>query len=362
MAISITSFSVPLAHADETVPEVEAYSPIIIRSLGGDAPTGLDPATIRGVYAIPNSRAFGTIAIIDAYDDPTIENDLAVFSKQFSLPACTSENGCFEKHKMDAGVTTDTGWAMEMALDVEWAHAIAPKAHIVLIEAKTASLANLLKAVDYASARTDLDAISISWGTTEFSNVSGQDNHFVSASGASYFASAGDNGHEVLWPAVSKNVIGVGGTTLHFNADHSFKVETAWSGSGGGLSRYEPEPAFQVSYSVPSASNRRAVPDVSYNADPASGYSIYSTTAPRGQKGWATVGGTSAGAPQWAALRVMSSTITLEKLYRRGRLSSYSAYFRDITEGSNGNCGFFCNASIKYDYVTGLGSPIRHSF
>lgn len=341
--------------------DTDAELPIEIQPYDGGGPRGLTPDVVRAAYNLPASSGRGTIAIIDAYDDPTIEEDLATFNKQFGLATCTTAKGCFEKHKMDATIKPNTGWAEETALDVEWAHAIAPKAKILLVEAKTASLANLLNAVDYARGRSEVVAVSMSWGSREFSSESNYDTRFASST-AVFFASSGDNGNGVSWPAVSTNVIGVGGTTLHLDGNGSVKSEVAWSGSGGGLSKYEAAPGFQIAYQVPHANGKRAVPDVSYNADPNTGYSVYTTTAPAGQKGWIVVGGTSAAAPQWAAIRAMSSTVTSDKLYKRAASSKYTSYFRDITSGSNGSCLIFCIADPQYDYVTGLGSPLRNSF
>jgi subtilase family serine protease len=248
-----------------------------------------------------------------------------------------------------------------VSLDVEWAHAIAPQAKILLIEAKTASGANLLDAIDYAAKRADVVAVSISWGGTEFSEETSLDSHFVSRSGAVFFAASGDDGAGVSWPAASPNVIGVGGTSLELFKSGSFISESAWAGSGGGVSAYEPEPDYQRAYNIPKAGGRRAVPDVAYNADPRSGYVVYKTTG-SSKNGWYTVGGTSAGAPQWAAIHALGHSASLEKLYADKASASTLAFFRDITSGANGTCKYYCNARAHYDYVTGLGSPQTAQF
>lgn len=333
-----------------------ANPPIHVRRAATPSPTGLSPAQIRAVYNLPSTGGSGTIAIIDAYDYPTAEKDLNVFSTQFGLPSCTSANGCFEKHMMAKKIPPNSGWALEAALDTQWAHAIAPNAKILLIEAKSASLTDLLAAVDYARGR-DVVAISMSWGGNEFSAESNYDSHFTSIYGATWFASSGDSGNGVSWPAVSSNVIAVGGTNLIFKADGSLLSETAWTGSGGGLSLYEPEPSYQVSYNVPNANGKRAVPDVSYNADPNSGVSVYDSISYQGQRGWFQVGGTSAGAPQWAAIKSLGLSASNNKFYQDAA-TDYPSYFRDITSGTNGVCGFSCTAVSGYDYVTGLGSPL----
>ena len=122
-----------------------------MRTSGGKSPSGVAPSVIKKIYNLPASGGAGTVAIIDAYDDATIENDLGVFDAAYGLPACTAKNKCFEKHLMATSTKTNSGWALETSLDVEWAHAIAPQAKILLIEAKTESGANLLGAIDYAA-------------------------------------------------------------------------------------------------------------------------------------------------------------------------------------------------------------------
>ncbi len=330
--------------------------PIHIFGSSTKSPTGLSPTQIKSAYNLPATGGHGTIVIVGAYDDTSIEADLAAFSKQFSLPACTSASGCFTKHKMSSKIGTDNGWAMETTLDVEWAHAIAPDAKILLVEATTPSGTNLIDAVDYAAKQPDASAISMSWGGAEFAEETTLDSHFISKSGAPFFASSGDNGAGASWPASSPNVIGVGGTSVTLDKKGSLTKETAWSGSGGGVSAYEKQPAFQKNYSIPKAGGMRAIPDVSYDADPTSGFSIV-----RGGS-WYKVGGTSAGAPQWAAIAALGSDVTNATLYADKASDKSAQYFRDIISGTNGSCGYFCTARAHYDYVTGLGSPQTASF
>ena len=329
-----------------------------IHILGGatKTPGGMTPAQIKSFYNLPSSGGHGTIVIVGAYDDATIEKDLAAFSAQFNLPACTTANGCFTKHPMTASIKTNSGWAMETSLDIEWAHAIAPSAKILLVEATTPSGANLLKAVDYAASVKNASAISMSWGGAEFPEEVSLDSHFKSVSGAPFFTSSGDNGAGASWPASSLFVIGVGGTTISLKTDKTFSKEIAWAGSGGGVSAYEKEPAFQNGYSIPKALGMRAIPDVSYDADPASGFSII-----RNGK-WFVVGGTSAGAPEWAAIAALGNGLNIANLYSDKSGASDANYFRDITAGSNGDCGYYCSARKHYDYITGLGSPLTDSF
>lgn len=279
----------------------------------------------------------------------------------YGLPVCTIKNGCLEKYMVASSTGKNSGWALETALDVEWAHAIAPQAKILIVEAKTQSGTNLLNAVDYAAARKDVVAISMSWGGSEFSEETSLDKHFVSASAAVFFASSGDHGTGASWPAASPNVVGVGGTSLELFKNGTLISESAWAGSGGGVSAYEPEPDYQRAYNIPKASGRRAVPDVAYNADPRSGYSVYKTNGST-KNGWYTVGGTSAGAPQWAAIEAIGHSVALTKLYTDKAAATTLSYFRDITSGANGTCQYYCDARKRYDYVTGLGVPQTINF
>jgi len=137
--------------------------------------------------------------------------------------------------------------------------------------------------------------------------------------------------------------------------------ESAWSGSGGGVSAYETEPDYQKTYNIPKAGGKRAIPDVSYNADPQSGFPVYKTTG-SSKNGWYEVGGTSAGAPQWAAIQSLDKSVSLSAIYKDKASTSTLKFFRDITSGSNGTCQYYCDARKRYDYVTGLGSPQTSKF
>lgn len=322
------------------------------RPFASTTPTGLSPATIKAVYNFPTSSTAGagtTIAIVDAYDHPNIEKDLNVFSQQYGLPPCTTANGCFKKVNQTGGTRyprTDSGWALEIALDVEWAHAIAPGAKILLVEASSNSFANLLAAEDYAKAHAQY--VSNSWGAGEFSGETAYDGHFVQ-SGVSFFVSAGDSGLPADYPSASPNVISVGGTTLHFDGSGNFSGETGWSDSGGGCSAYETATSAQSSFSQygqVSCGGKRATPDVSLDADPASGLSVYDSVRYQGQQGWFTVGGTSAGAPMWAARAAVAGAVVNAAYVYSGSIT-----YRDITSGNNG-----APCLVGYDLCTGRGS------
>ncbi|MBI3380053.1 S53 family peptidase [Candidatus Gottesmanbacteria bacterium] len=354
--------SLSTTYAASRIENFWARPPIHVYKSARTIPSGLTPTQIKNIYNLPENGGRGTIAIIAAYDNPTIEKDLNIFSKQFGIAACTTANSCFEKHKMDSNIAKNNGWALETSLDVEWSHAIAPQAKILLVEAKSSSGLHLLQAVDYARERKDVVAISMSWGGREFPTEVELDNHFTSNYGITFFASSGDNGAGVSWPAASANVVGVGGTTLNFKTDGNFSSEKAWTGSGGGVSKYETQPSYQTSYDIPKAYGKRAVPDVSYDADPASGFPVYKTVSSRTQNGWYTVGGTSAGPPQWAAIKALGLSASNEKFYADKASSSHAQFFRDIVSGANGTCTYYCESRKRYDYVTGLGSPLTVKF
>ncbi len=325
----------------------------ILRPQASTSPTGLSPATIKSVYSFPTSATAGagkTIAIVDAYDDPTAESDLAVFTSQFGLPACTTANGCFSKVNQTGGTSyprKDSGWALEISLDVQWAHAIAPGAHILLVEASSNSFANLLAAEDYAKAHAQY--VSNSWGGSEFSGENSYDSHFAQ-SGVSFFVSSGDAGLPAEYPSSSPNVISVGGTTLHFSGGN-FTSETGWSGGGGGCSQYENATSAQSGFSGYGQVNcggKRATPDVSLDADPASGVSVYDSTRYQGQQGWFQVGGTSASSPMWAGRSAVAGTV-VNSAYVYGNSITY----RDITSGNNG-----ASCLVGFDLCSGRGSWI----
>jgi subtilase family serine protease len=319
--------------------------------LSGPTPYGLSPAQIKTAYSFPTAGTAGagkTIAIVDAYDNPAAESDLNVFSRQYGLPECTTANGCFTKVSQ-TGTSKyprkDAGWALEIALDIQWAHAIAPGAKILLVEASSNSFANLLAAEDYA--KTHAQYVSNSWGASEFSGETSYDARFVQ-SGVSFFVSAGDNGTPAEYPSSSRNVISVGGTRLTGIGTASFS-ETGWTDGGGGCSLYETAPAAQSAFSGYAQANcggKRATPDVSLDADPASGVSVYMSTSYQGQTGWYAVGGTSASSPMWAGRSAVAGAV-VNHAYVYGN----SITFRDITSGNNG-----APCLVGFDLCTGRGS------
>jgi len=318
------------------------------------SPVGLTPAQMKAAYGFSTSNTAGagmTIAIVDAFDLPTAENDLNVFSAQFGLPACTTANGCFKKVNQTGGTKLpryNSGWGLEIALDIEWAHAIAPGAHILLVEASTNSFTNLLAAEDYA--KTHAQYVSNSWGGSEFSGETGAvyDNHFVQ-SGVSFFVSAGDAGLPAEYPSSSKNVISVGGTLLTFDGGGNLVSETGWSNGGGGCSLYETATSEQAGFSGYSQVNcggKRATPDLSLDGDPNSGAAVYDSSNYQGQSGWYQVGGTSLSSPMVAG-RAAVAGVVINSAYVYGN----NITFRDITAGNNG-----APCLVGFDLCTGRGS------
>lgn len=323
-----------------------------VRPDASTSPVGLTPSQMKAAYGFSTSNTAGsgmTIAIVDAYDLPTAENDLNVFSAKFGLPACTTANGCFKKVNQNGGSRLpkyNAGWGLEIALDIEWAHAIAPGAKILLVEASSNSFTNLLAAEDYAGAHANY--VSNSWGGNEFSGERSYDSHFLQT-GVTYFVAAGDAGLPAEYPSSSPNVISVGGTLLTFNPDGTLLSETGWSNGGGGCSVYEVANQAQSGfggYAQVNCGGQRATPDVSLDADPNSGAAVYDSSSYNGQKGWYQVGGTSLSSPMWAGRAAVSGAIT-NATYIYGASIAY----RDITSGNNG-----ADCLVGFDLCTGLGS------
>jgi hypothetical protein len=330
------------------------------------------PAQIQAAYQFNQVSYNGsgeTIAIVDAYNDPDIQSDVNTFDTQFKLPSTTisvvNETG---GSSLPAADPTG-GWEMEESLDVEWAHAMAPGAKIVLVEASFDDLSDLLTAVHYASGHANV--VSMSWGSSEFSGETSDDSDF-SAPGVAFVAASGDSGAPAEFPAASPNVLAVGGTSLTLNSSGGWGSETGWSGSTGGPSAYEPQPSYQVGV-VTTGTKMRATPDVAYDASSTGTYAVYDSDpyeiSPGESEslGWVAVYGTSAGAPQWSAILAIA-----DEGRAAGRLSALNSSgaqqvmdilyqkpgdFHDITSGtSTGNPEY--TAGPGYDYVTGLGSPM----
>jgi subtilase family serine protease len=330
-------------------------------------PSTLTPAQIRHAYGIDqasyivNGRTIQgdgsgqTIAIVSAYHDPYISRDLQTFDRQFGL-----SDPNFHQYYYGSASNTNDQWSQETALDVEWAHAIAPKANILLIEAASNKSSDLYQAVNWVRQQAGVSVVSMSWGARDFSGENGLDSYLTTPSGhngITFVAASGDGGAGELFPAISPNVVAVGGTNLNVDSRGNYQSETAWGSSGGGYSNYEREPGFQQSVQN---SGRRTGPDVAYNAG--TGVYIAWSQPSTGRQSWYSMTGTSAGAPQWAGIVAIADQIriaagrhtldgasqTLYALYN----SVMTGDFHDITIGSNGY-----SARSGYDLVTGRGTP-----
>jgi hypothetical protein len=371
---------------------LSAYTPLQIQQAYGINQISFNAGAVKG------DGTGQTIALVDAYYDPTIQSDLTAFSQKYGLSLLDGKNGdgTFTQANLSNLGTKNLSpanddWTLETALDVEWAHAMAPKANIVLVEAasdsqdpNTGEPTALLNAVQYAATNTGAAVVSMSWGISEVPLETSWDSFFTTP-GVTFVAASGDNGAGTIWPAVSPDVVSVGGTTLKLTRSNTISSETGWGygslsrllgGSGGGFSQYEPLPSYQQNSGISTSLTQfgaRLNPDVAYDADPSTGFSVVNAGS------WTTVGGTSAGAPQWAALiAIADQGRALDGLSPLGSTQTLSAFysnpsdFHDITKGSR--TGVYAlvdnNGSIVgrvavtpgpgYDLVTGLGTPIAN--
>jgi subtilase family serine protease len=353
-------------------------------------PWGLAPDTVRAIYKLPLTKNLvaavtggrGTIAIVDAYDYPTAKADFDTFSAKFGLPlasqdVCNGAMACFKV--VYAGGSKPSGncsWNQEAALDIEWAHAMAPYAQIVLVEAASSNFTDLFNAVTVAANEVSCGSascpsgssgegeVSMSWGGGEFSAETYYDS-YLKKSGVVFVASSGDVGGIVEYPSISPDAVAAGGSSLEFRGAPSastFTGEAAWCDGGGGKSLHEPRPAYQNGISLVGAA--RGVPDLSFDADPNSGVDVYDSTACGGYAGWLVFGGTSVAAPSLAGVInsaahfYASSALELDTIYSiYNTKSSYAGDFRDITTGKAR--GF--SAGPGWDFVTGVGSPLNYT-
>ncbi len=320
------------------------------------APGALAPSSVATAYGFPSGGGSGeTIALVDAYNDPTATGELSTFSNEYGLPPCTTSSGCFQKVDQTGGgsypANATPGWAIEESMDIEWAHGLAPSAHIVLVEATTTSYTDMFAAVRYAAQHAQY--VSMSWGGTEFLGETTFNSDFSATPTVSFFAASGDTASQVLYPSASPDVISVGGTTLTVTpSTHAWRGETAWTQAGGGCSRYESAAAAQKAYptydqSGATCSGFRGTPDISFDANPSTGVSVYdSVPLYTGRTGWFQVGGTSASTVM-AAARSAIAGAHVDAAYLYG--SNVLLY--DVKSGSNGH-----PCEVGYDLCTGLGS------
>jgi subtilase family serine protease len=376
------------------------------------------PAHIRAAYGLPalptsyanlsaaQAAALGagqTIYVVDAYHYPNAERDLAAFSTKFGLPLCKtvpittatpmplSSASNAQCTLSVVPVTMDTkgapeldsklpsynsAWAQEAALDIQWAHAIAPLARIVLLESRTNNVADMSVAVRMA-ARMGPGSVSMSFAANEGSWTSSYDTAFRS-SGLSYLAATGDWGAKAMWPSVSATVLAIGGTTLGYTGGNT-RTERAWSMTGGGISAFTLMPSYQSATALPAQSiynsstkasvKMRGVADVAFNADPGTPQYVAFTAPGSNTTGWYAYGGTSISTPQWAGLvaianaqRALKGKAPLgqnlhQALYDiASNATNYRLAFSDVMTGANGSCTA-CRATAGYDTPTGLGTP-----
>jgi subtilase family serine protease len=336
-------------------------------TLTGSGPSGsFLPADLKKAYGLPSTGGSGTIVLIGSYHYPTALSDFNSFSSYTGLPTETSTNPLLNTNKVFQVVyatgrqpnTQPSGnYSLEAALDIEWAHAMAPNAKIVLVEATTNTTIDLFYgAVEKGNNLPGVQQISMSYGGSEFSSQTYFDAIFTHT-GIVYFASSGDTGGVILWPSSSANVVGVGGTSLTTNSStQSYVSETGWSGSGGGVSAYETKPTYQSGVTLNGSTfSNRATPDVSLVADPNTGVLVFY------QGNGYIVGGTSLAAPATAGIVNLSGshrTSTSAQLTQTYSIyknaSSYSTNFRDIKSGTAGS-----NSCLTgFDLVTGIGTPL----
>jgi subtilase family serine protease len=352
----ITAFQKAQAKADGITPKAADAS----------TPSGYGPTNLQSAYGLTSAASSNgsgeTIAIVDAYNDPNAESDLATYRSYYGLSACTTANGCFKKVSQTGSTTSlpssDAGWSEEISLDLDMASAICPKCNILLVEATSATMANLGTAVNRA-VTLGAKFVSNSYGGSESSSDTSYDTSYFNHAGVAITVSAGDSAYGAEYPAASKYVTSVGGTKLSTSSTTRGWTETVWKtssteGTGSGCSSYDAKPTWQTD----TGCTKRMISDVSAVADPATGVSVYDSYGVTA--GWYTFGGTSVSSPIIAGVYALAGTPSS---------SSYPASFpyakagtsalNDVTSGNNGTCStsYFCTATTGYDGPTGWGTP-----
>ncbi len=333
---------------DEYDPETNPHGTIQPHAIAG-----FHPADIHAAYKIPMGRGSNAIAIIDAFHYPTALADFNFFANQFGLPTEPSSDPLANSNQVFQVVyasgsqpTVDTGWNGEEALDIEWAHAMAPNAKIYLVEATTNGFNDLFQGITVGANLPGVKQVSMSFGGGEGSTSQQFWDPAFQHAGVAYFASTGDTGSERSFPALSPFVVAVGGTSL-FMSGSNVTNETAWADGGGGPSAFVPRPAYQ-SVVAGFVGSKRGAPDISAVADPGTGVAFYINGS------WGVVGGTSVSCPVCAGIAnsrgsfLASGTAELNRIYANYQTIRY----RDITSGSNG-----FPAGGGYDFATGIGVP-----
>jgi subtilase family serine protease len=319
--------------------------------------TGLTPSGLQSAYKLSGLKANGrTVAIVDAYGYPNLERDLGVYRSQFGLPACTTANGCLKVIDQNGGTSLprfNAGWGGEQALDVDAVSAAAPDAKIIVVQAKSASFADLGTAVQTAAKQAGVVAISNSYGGGDADDATY--GAYYNHPGIAVTASTGDNGYQGgSYPASSSYTTAVGGTSLVAASNSRGWSESVWSGAGSGCSTYNT--ALSAASSFGTGCSKRAMADVSAAADPGNGgMAIYYPTSKTAST-WAQFGGTSEAAPIIAAVYALSGNTAG---YANALPYGHASSLFDVTSGSNGSCPTtqWCNARTGWDGPTGLGTP-----
>jgi len=348
------------------------------KPLAQTAPSGYGPTQYLAAYGISGSATstLPIIAIVDAYDDANIQADLNTYNSTMglpSLPACAaaiknSTVPCFQKLNQTGQTKfyprTNASWDLEIALDVQTAHAVCKNCRVALVEANSATYQDLMISIDTA-VNLGANIVSGSWGGAESSGEIVYDTHF-NKPGIIFTFSAGDSGYGTQYPAASQYVTAVGGTSLAMSGN-AYAGETVWSGTNSGCSSYEAKPAWQKDATC----KKRTMNDVSADADPNTGAAVYDSVSYMGSKGWFVVGGTSLAAPLIAGVYAQApsantpvgKTNTTGSIVYANGLSANgtinSARLHDVVSGSNGSCKgtYYCTAGVGYDAPTGLGTP-----
>ena len=319
-------------------------------------PSGFGPTAIQSAYKLSGLSSAGrTVAIVDAYDDPTAEADLGVYRAQFGLSACTTANGCFRKMDQTGGTKyprTNSGWAQEISLDLDMVSATCPDCRILLVEANSNSFANLGAAVITAAGIAGVSAISNSYGGGDAADTTY--GTYYNHPGIAVTASSGDSGYGASYPASSSYVTAVGGTHLVTAANTRGWTETVWSGAGAGCSSYNTALAAAATFDTGCA--KRAEADVSAVADPNTGVAVYDSTPNHGSSGWMVFGGTSVSAPIIGSVYALSGNTTG---YPNALPYSHTSSLFDVISGSDGTCPTpqWCTARVGWDGPSGLGTP-----
>ena len=324
-------------------------------------PSGLTPQKLYVAYSIPPNLGQGAIAIVDAYHYPTSLSDFNTFSTQFGLPTEPSANATAGTNTQfqvvfAAGTqpNTDAGWSQEMAIDTQWAHAMAPHAKVYLVEAKSSSVVDLMAAVNVAKVLPGVTQVSMSFGSAESAcNFVHYDANLVQ-SGVVFFAAAGDTPNELDFPALSKNAVSVGGTTLNFDSVGNRNFENSWSQTGGGSSKFEPRPLFQ-NIVASTVQAYRGGCDISAVGDPSTGLSVYDSTPSGGFSGWLNFGGTSVSCPIIAGIANAANVpFASSQTFNTSIYSQLgSSVFHDVIHGTAGTNA----AGHGWDYLSGVGTP-----